>query len=147
MATRLALLICTVGGVGYSPVAPGTAGSVAGLAFYAAFRVFGITPAIEGLILIALIVAGAWSGTVAERHFGTTDPGAGVIDEVAGMLVTLYLLPATWTIAIVGFFVFRVLDVIKPFPARQFESLHGGWGMMADDVMAAIYAAPTLFVR
>ena len=87
-----------------------------------------------------LVFAGAWSGTVAERHFGTTDPGAGVIDEVAGMLLTLYLLPATWTIAIVGFVVFRAFDIVKPFPARRLESLHGGWGMMADDLMAAIYA-------
>jgi phosphatidylglycerophosphatase A len=140
MSTRLALLICTVGGVGYSPVAPGTAGSVAGLAFYAAIRAFHISPAIEGLILVVLVSAGAWSGTVAERHFGTTDPGAGVIDEVAGMLLTLYLLPATWTVAIVGFFVFRMFDIIKPFPVRRLEALHGGWGMMADDLMAAIYA-------
>jgi phosphatidylglycerophosphatase A len=140
MSTRLALLICTVGGVGYSPVAPGTAGSVAGLAFYAAIRAFQISPAIEGLILVVLVFAGAWSGTVAERHFGTTDPGAGVIDEVAGMLLTLYMLPATWTVAIVGFLVFRTFDIIKPFPARRLEALHGGWGMMADDLMAAIYA-------
>ena len=140
MSTRLALLICTVGGVGYSPVAPGTAGSVAGLAFYAAIRAFQISPAIEGLILVVLVFAGAWSGTVAERHFGTTDPGAGVIDEVAGMLLTLYLLPVTWTVAIVGFAMFRALDIVKPFPARRLEALHGGWGMMADDLMAAIYA-------
>jgi phosphatidylglycerophosphatase A len=136
---RLALLICTVGGVGYSPIAPGTAGSVAGLVFYAAFRWIGLSPRAEALAIVLIVVAGAWSGTLAERHFGTTDPGAGVIDEVAGMLVTLYLLPVTWTLAIVGFLVFRVLDVFKPFPARQLESLHGGWGMMADDVMAAIY--------
>jgi phosphatidylglycerophosphatase A len=157
MATRLALLICTVGGVGYSPVAPGTAGSVAGLAFYGVFRAFHVTPAIEALILVALVGAGAWSGTVAERHFGTTDPGAGVIDEVAGMLLTLYLLPATWTLAILGFVVFRTLDIIKPFPARRLESLPGGWGMMADDLMAAVYAnlvlrgalalAPALLLR
>jgi len=139
MTTRLALLICTVGGVGYSPVAPGTAGSLAGLAFYAVFRALQISPAIEAVILVAMVCAGAWSGTIAERHFGTTDPGAGVIDEVAGMLLTLYLLPATWTVAILGFFVFRTLDIVKPFPARRLESLHGGWGMMADDLMAAVY--------
>jgi phosphatidylglycerophosphatase A len=154
---RLALLICTVCGVGYSPIAPGTAGSAAGLLFYALFRWLGLSPVAEGVIIAVIFVVGAWSGTLAEKHFGTTDPGAGVIDEVAGMLVTLYMLPATWMIAFVGFFVFRVLDVFKPFPARQFEALHGGWGMMADDVMAAIYGnlllraaihvAPAVFVR
>jgi len=136
---RLALLVCTVGGVGYSPIAPGTAGSAAGLVCYALFRWLGLSPAVEALAIVAIFVVGAWSGTLAERHFGTTDPGAGVIDEVAGMLVTLYLLPVSVTLAIAGFFVFRVLDVFKPFPARQLEALHGGWGMMADDVMAAIY--------
>src|SRR5262245_59079704 len=140
MSTRLALLICTVGGVGYSPVAPGTAGSAAGLVFYAAFRALHLNPAIEGLILVVLVCEGAWSGTIAQKHFGTTDPGASVIDEVAGMLLTLFLLPATWTVAIIGFFVFRTLDIVKPFPARRLELLHGGWGMMADDLMAAVYA-------
>ena len=136
---RLALLVCTVCGVGYSPIAPGTAGSLAGLVVYAIFRVAGVGPIGEGIALVVICVAGVWSGTLAERHFGTTDPGPGVIDEVAGMLITLYLLPATWMIAGVGFLIFRVLDVLKPFPARRLESLHGGWGMMADDVMVAVY--------
>jgi len=136
---RLALFVCTFGGVGYSPVAPGTAGSAAGLVVYAALRLTGASPVVEALVIALIIVAGVWSGTMAERHFGTTDPGPGVIDEVAGMLVTLYALPAGWVIAIAGFFLFRVLDVFKPFPAQQFERLHGGLGMMADDLMVAIY--------
>jgi phosphatidylglycerophosphatase A len=137
---RLALLVCTVCGVGYSPIAPGTAGSLAGLIVYAIFRAAGVGPIGEGIALVVICLAGAWSGTLAERHFGTTDPGPGVIDEVAGMLITLYLLPATWMIAGAGFLIFRVLDVLKPFPARRLESLRGGWGMMADDVMVAVYA-------
>ena len=136
---RLAVFVCTFGGVGYSPVAPGTAGSAAGLVVYVALRLAGASPVAEALIIALIIVAGVWSGTMAERHFGTTDPGPGVIDEVAGMLVTLYALPAGWVIAIAGFFLFRVLDVFKPFPAQQFERLHGGLGMMADDLMVAIY--------
>jgi phosphatidylglycerophosphatase A len=136
---RLALFVCTFGGVGYSPVAPGTAGSAAGLVVYAALRLAGATPGVEALIIGIIIVAGIWSGTIAERHFGTTDPGPGVIDEVAGMLVTLYALPTGWVMAIGGFFLFRALDVFKPYPAQRFERLHGGLGMMADDVMVAIY--------
>ncbi len=138
--SRLAVLICTFGGIGYSPVAPGTAGSLAGLVLYGVFRWAGVTAPIEGAVIVAFVLAGAWSGTIAERHFGTTDPSAGVIDEVAGMLVTLYLLPVSWPLAVAGFLLFRLLDVIKPFPARRFEALHGGWGMMADDLMAAVYA-------
>jgi phosphatidylglycerophosphatase A len=136
---RLALFVCTFGGVGYSPVAPGTAGSAAGLVVYAALRLGGATPGVEALVIGIIIVAGVWSGTMAERHFGTTDPGPGVIDEVAGMLVTLYALPTGWVMAIGGFFLFRALDVFKPYPAQRFERLHGGLGMMADDVMVAIY--------
>jgi phosphatidylglycerophosphatase A len=136
---RLALFVCTFGGVGYSPIAPGTAGSAAGLVVYAALRFAGATPLVEAVVIGLIIVAGIWSGTLAERHFGTTDPGPGVIDEVAGMLVTLYALPAGWVMAIGGFFLFRVLDVFKPFPAQRFERFHGGLGMMADDVMVAIY--------
>jgi phosphatidylglycerophosphatase A len=136
---RLAVLVCTFGGIGYSPVAPGTAGSAAGLVVYAALRLAGASPLVEALVIAIIIAVGIWSGTLAERHFGTTDPGPGVIDEVAGMLVTLYALPAGWVMAIGAFFLFRVLDVFKPFPAQRFERLHGGLGMMADDLMVAIY--------
>jgi phosphatidylglycerophosphatase A len=136
---RLALFVCTFGGVGYSPVAPGTAGSAAGLVVYAALRLAGASPIAEAVVIGIITVAGIWSGSLAERHFGTTDPGPGVIDEVAGMLVTLYALPAGWIMAIGGFFLFRALDVFKPFPAQRFERLHGGLGMMADDLMVAIY--------
>ncbi len=136
---RLAVFVCTFGGVGYSPIAPGTAGSAAGLVVYAALRLGGASPLAEAVLIVAIVAAGTWSGTIAERHFGTTDPGPGVIDEVAGMLVTLYLLPAGWIMAIAGFLLFRVLDVLKPFPAQRLEGLHGGLGMMADDLMVAVY--------
>jgi len=136
---RLALFVCTFAGVGYSPIAPGTAGSAAGLVVYAVLRLVGATPLVEAVVIGVIVAAGVWSGTLAERHFGTTDPGPGVIDEVAGMLVTLYALPAGWVLAIGGFLLFRVLDVFKPFPAQRLERLHGGLGMMADDLMVAAY--------
>ena len=140
MITRFAIFVCTFGYVGYFPIAPGTAGSIAGLAVYALLRWMGLGPAGEAVVIAALFAAGVWSGTHAERHFGTTDPGPGVIDEVVGMLVTLFLLPTSWAVVIVGFLVFRVLDVVKPYPASRFERLHGGMGMMADDLMSAIYS-------
>jgi phosphatidylglycerophosphatase A len=138
--TRLAVVVCTFGYIGYFPVAPGTAGSVAGLVLYGLLRWLQAPPAVEAAVIALLFGIGVWSGTHAERYFGSTDPGPGVIDEVVGMLITLFMLPATWGIVIAGFFVFRVLDVVKPFPARRFESFHGGMGMMADDVMSALYA-------
>jgi len=137
---RLAIFVCTFGYIGYSPVAPGTAGSLAGLAVYAAMRWLGAGPVADALLIAVLFALGTWSGTHAEQYFGGTDPGPGVIDEVVGMLVTLYLVPAGLAVAVVGFFVFRVLDVVKPFPANRLERLHGGLGMMADDAMSAVYS-------
>ncbi|MBK5298041.1 MAG: phosphatidylglycerophosphatase A [Vicinamibacteria bacterium] len=136
---RLALFVCTFGYIGYFPIAPGTVGSAAGVVVYGLLRALGASPIVDLGVIAALFVAGVWSGTLAEQHFGGTDPGPGVVDEVVGMLVTLWALPETWTLVIVAFVVFRILDIIKPWPASRFEALHGGLGMMADDVMAAIY--------
>ncbi len=137
--TRIAVFLCTFGYIGYFPFAPGTVGSAAGLVVHwLVHSSVSVTP--EVLAILVLCAAGIWSGTVAERVFGTTDPGAGVIDEVAGMLVTLVGLPFDWGTVGAGFFLFRLLDVIKPFPAGRFERLPGGLGMVADDVMAGVYA-------
>jgi phosphatidylglycerophosphatase A len=120
------------------PVAPGTFGSAAGLAVFFAVRSTG-SVAVELAAIVVLFAMGVWSGTVAEHHFGGIDPGPVVLDEVVGMLITLALLPVNMTGAIMGFFIFRVLDVVKPWPSGQFEKLPGGLGVMADDGMAAIY--------
>ncbi len=136
---RLAVFICTFGYIGYCPIAPGTVGSAAGVALYLCLRGIGASPLADLAVIAVLFAAGVWSGTLAERHFGGTDPGPGVVDEVVGMLVTLWALPETWAVVALGFFVFRILDIIKPWPASRFEALHGGLGMMADDVMAAVY--------
>jgi phosphatidylglycerophosphatase A len=135
---RLALFISTCGYVGYAPFAPGTFGSAAGLlVFYAVRSTGSIT--VELLTIAVLFAIGIWSGTAAEHHFGGVDPGPIVLDEVVGMLITLALLPVSPVGAFVGFLVFRVLDVVKPFPSARFEKLPGGLGVMADDGMAAIY--------
>jgi phosphatidylglycerophosphatase A len=135
---RLGLFIATCGYLGYVPVAPGTFGSALGLAVFFAVRSTGSVALEIGLIAL-LFAIGIWSGTAAEHHFGGIDPGPVVLDEVVGMLLTLALLPVSTTGAIVGFVVFRVLDVLKPWPSAQFEKLPGGLGVMADDGMAAIY--------
>lgn len=135
---RLALIISTFGYIGYAPIAPGTFGSAAGLAVFYAVRSTGST-AVEIGTIVVLFALGIWAGTVAEHHFGGVDPGPIVLDEVVGMLITLCLLPVNGTGAIVGFVIFRLLDVVKPFPSARFEKLPGGLGVMADDGMAAIY--------
>jgi phosphatidylglycerophosphatase A len=135
---RLALFIATCGYVGYVPLAPGTFGAAAGLLVFMAVRSTGSIAVEIGTILV-LLALGVWSGTVAEEHFGGVDPGPIVLDEVAGMLITLALLPVNVTGAIAAFLVFRVLDVLKPWPAGRLESLPGGTGVMADDTMVAIY--------
>jgi len=86
-----------------------------------------------------IVAVGIWSANHVERELGK-DPGAVVIDEVAGMLVTLAFIDASVTAALAGFFIFRLLDVIKPPPARRLEDLHGGPGIVLDDVMAGIYS-------
>lgn len=134
---RLALLIATTLGVGYAPIAPGTFGSVAGLVLWA---VLPPAPAVQLAAILIVFAIGSWSGTIAERHFGRTDPGQVVIDEVLGMLVTLFLNPVGWGGAVAGFFLFRLADIVKPWPANRFERLPGGLGVMADDAMAAVYA-------
>jgi phosphatidylglycerophosphatase A len=137
--TRLAVFIATFGYCGYFPFAPGTVGSAAGLVVYLIVW-WSQSPAVEVALIVALFLAGTWAGTVAERYFGGIDPGPIVIDEVVGILITLAFIPVGVSGALAGFFLFRVFDVLKPFPARRFESLHGGLGVMADDAMAAVYA-------
>jgi phosphatidylglycerophosphatase A len=85
-----------------------------------------------------VLIAGVWSADRVERELGK-DPAVVVVDEVAGMLVTIAFLDVSVTGAIVAFLIFRVLDVIKPYPAGRLEHLHGGPGIMLDDVMAGVY--------
>jgi phosphatidylglycerophosphatase A len=132
-----ALALATVFGVGYVPYAPGTFGSAAGLLLWAALPQ---SPIVQAGAILFLFAIGAWCGTVAERHFGGVDPGPVVIDEVMGMLVTLFLHPVGWPGAILAFFLFRGFDILKPYPADRLERLPGGLGVMADDGMAAAYA-------
>ena len=135
---RLGLFVATCGYVGYAPIAPGTFGSAAGLLILFALRKLG-SPAVELTAIGVLFLAGVWGAHVTERVLGMVDPGPVVIDEVVGMMITLALLPVNWLGVLVAFLVFRLLDVIKPWPAARFEDLHGGLGVMADDVMAGIY--------
>ena len=133
------MFVATVAYSGYFPVAPGTIGSAAGLVVYALVW-WTQSRTVEVALIAVLFAAGVWAGTIAERYFGGIDPGPIVIDEVVGMLVTLAFVPVGLSGALAGFLLFRMFDVIKPFPAGRLERLHGGLGVMADDAMAAVYA-------
>jgi len=136
-STLLSLALATALGAGYLPKAPGTWGSAVGLLLWVVLPASGW---VQATAIALVLVAGTWSAGVAERHFGRHDPGQVVIDEVAGMLITMFLNPAGWVSALLGFLLFRAADIVKPFPARRLEGLPGGFGIMADDVMAGIYA-------
>jgi phosphatidylglycerophosphatase A len=132
-----AIACSTVLGIGYVPVAPGTAGSAAGLLLW---WLMPPVPALHAGVILLLFVAGVWSATAVAPYFGKSDPGQVVIDEVVGVLMTLLWNPVGPAGAVAAFLLFRLFDIVKPFPARQLEQLHGGLGVMADDAMAAVYA-------
>ncbi len=143
--------IATCGGVGYFPVAPGTAGSAVAVGLAAGLAAI---PPVRPWLRILLVAAalgifliGTWAAGRAEQFFGKKDPGQVVIDEVAGQLLTLAAIPeAGWPWLLLGFLLFRALDILKPFPARRAERLPGGWGIMADDLIAGAYSAAALLV-
>jgi phosphatidylglycerophosphatase A len=132
------MLVATALGAGYFPFAPGTVGSLVGLAFFWPLQRLPAWAQVAATVELYFVSVAA-SGRFA-RRLGRKDPGAVVVDEVVGMWVSLLFLPFTPATAAAGFLLFRALDVFKPWPARQFESLPGGWGIMTDDVMAGIYA-------
>lgn len=135
----IAVFLASFGYVGYFPIAPGTAGSLAALALFAFIRWIGV-PAIELGVIVVVFAIGVWAAHGTEIALGRKDPGIVVIDEVLGMLITLAVLPVSiWGIA-VGFLFFRILDVIKPYPAARLEHIHGGMGIMADDAVAGLYS-------
>lgn len=133
-----AKLVATGLGSGYSPVAPGTAGSLVGLLLFLplAGRAFWIQLA----AVVAVTILGVLAGGRLATTLGLKDPGVVVVDEVAGQWITFLALPMTPVIAVAGFLLFRVMDIVKPWPARALERLPGGLGIMADDVAAGIYA-------
>ena len=141
-------LLATWFGCGLSPAAPGTAGSLAAIVIAIALhRVFGSAQLTFLLLAVALLFPGIWAAGVTARREGIEDPGLVVVDEVIGQWVTLAAAPAfNWKTWLIAFALFRIFDVWKPPPARQFERLPGGWGIVADDVMAGLYGALAIFI-
>jgi len=133
-----ARVVATVFGSGYSAVAPGTAGSAVGVLLF--WPMAAIAWRWQAAASAVLFVVGSLAAGRVARGVGRKDPGIVVVDEVVGQWVTLTALPFTPLTAALGFVLFRVMDIVKPWPARELESVPGGWGIMADDVAAAVYA-------
>lgn len=136
--------IATGFGAGLSPKAPGTAGSlIALLPWWFLLRELPLAWYLA--VLVVGFALGVWACGVACQRLGMHDHGALVWDEVIGMWITLLLAPAAWWWLIVGFALFRLFDVWKPWPIRVFDRrLHGGLGVMVDDVVAGVFAAAVL---
>lgn len=135
--------VATVLFSGYSPVAPGTAGSIVALIPLIVFP--GISKLTLALLITMGFIAGVWSSRRFEKAYGD-DPQVVVIDESVGMWVTMMFIPISWMNIVIGFILFRTFDIIKPPPARQLENLRNGWGIMLDDVAAGIYAGIIVFI-
>lgn len=132
-------------GSGLSPKAPGTAGTAA--AMLVGLPLAGI-PTWAGLLFVALtFVAGIWICERASRELGVHDHGGIVWDEFVGIWLVLVLVPAHWTWWLAAFVVFRIFDILKPWPIGWLDRrVHGGFGIMLDDLIAAVYAAVLLGV-
>lgn len=145
---RLALLLATWFGCGYWPWGPGTAGSLAAIAIAAALN-FLVAPGrifFLGLVAVLLLPA-IWACTRTARLLNRKDPGSVVIDEVLGQCLTLTGAPLlNWKTLLAGFILFRVFDIWKPWPVRQFEKLPEGTGIVVDDLAAGLYGALILYI-
>jgi phosphatidylglycerophosphatase A len=136
-------VVASVFGAGYSPVASGTVGSlVTALAIWVLplppLRI-AVTPLGIAVALVVVTLLGIWAGARVERVLGRKDPGVIVIDEVAGMLLSVIWLPRGALVLLSAFLLFRVFDIWKPFPARESQALTGGMGVMVDDLIAGLY--------
>jgi phosphatidylglycerophosphatase A len=134
----LARVVATAFGSGLVPVAPGTAGSAVGLLLF--LPLAGLAWPVQLAATAAVTLIGTLAASRVARNVGLKDPGLVVVDEVAGQWVTLLALPLTPVTALAGFVLFRAMDILKPWPARDLERLPGGVGIMADDIAAGIYA-------
>jgi phosphatidylglycerophosphatase A len=133
-----ARVVATAFGSGYSPLAPGTAGSAVGLLLF--WPMAALAWPWQAAASAVLFVVGSLAAGRVARRAGLKDPGIVVVDEVVGQWVTLTALPFTPLTAALGFLLFRAMDIVKPWPARDLERVPGGWGIMADDVAAGVYA-------
>lgn len=134
---KLALILATWFGSGLAPVVPGTVGTLAAVPLV---LLTDLGAWCSVLAPVVITVVAIWASNRTQGLLGRTDPSEVVIDEVAGFLVTMLLVPPSWTSIGLGFILFRFFDIVKPWPVRQAERLKGGLGVVMDDLLAGIYA-------
>jgi phosphatidylglycerophosphatase A len=160
-------LAITTFGVGYIPLAPGTWGSGVGVLIYLVFRkieyysvgyltiqnwqsaqVSAWISAVNALLLLLFCLLGIWAADRASRIFGEEDPQRAIVDEIIGQLITFLFVPfiISWQLVLVGFLLFRLFDIWKPYPIDSLQNLHGGLGVCADDILAGVYAGICLAI-
>mgnify|MGYP000709896771 CR=1 FL=1 len=136
-------IVASFFGLGFFPVAPGTLASLAIVLLYK-YMLHGLASPYVLLIFLAFLVLGIPAATAYSFEHKKTDPRQVVIDEAAGQLIVLLSVSPDWTLLVIGFLLFRLFDIVKPFPIRKLEGLPGGWGIMADDIAAALMAKALL---
>jgi phosphatidylglycerophosphatase A len=130
-------------GSGKAPVAPGTFGTLAAIPLYLLLRPFSLP--VYAVVVAAMFVVGVWLCRATERDLGVHDHPGIVWDEIVGYLITMFMAPAGWEWMVLGFFLFRLFDIWKPFPIRQLERrVRGGFGNMLDDALAGFYSLAVL---
>ncbi|MHB8095347.1 MAG: phosphatidylglycerophosphatase A family protein [Candidatus Aminicenantales bacterium] len=136
-------IIATFFGSGFFPIAPGTAASFLTTLVYL-WWIHGFAGPVQAGIIVILFFAGSLAATRYSRELDQTDPGRIVIDETCGQLIALFLCPPSWKAIAAGFILFRIFDIIKPYPINKLEKFPRGWGIMADDVGAGLAAGIVL---
>lgn len=131
-------------GAGSFPFAPGTIGSLWGPVLVWGLAAISIESFWLLPVLVVLFLVGVPLCEAGAKYFGKHDPGAVVFDEIAAYPLVHLLVPLDWTTCIIGFVLFRIFDILKPWPIKKFEKLPGGWGIMADDTIAALFAMISL---
>lgn len=136
-------LIATGCGVGFFPYGPGTMGALFAIVVWYLLSLLVSMPSLIGITLALVVLftfLGAWSATVSERYWGE-DPSRVVIDEVVGQWIVLLAIPFDFQLwhVIVALALFRFFDIVKPLGVRKMENFKGGWGIMADDILAGVY--------
>lgn len=135
----LSKIFSTVFGFGYFPVAPGTLTSLAAIFLYK-FYINRLHWTFYLVLLLSLFLAGVWSSSKLAHDLNRNDPRCIVIDEAVGQLLVLFRLNPSWFTLLLGFILFRFFDIVKPFPIKRVEYFPKGWGIMLDDVVAALYS-------